>query len=507
MLRNPLFTFFAGAVFLCACSPDTRPTSAIESESPGPNSGQAADAGTNGSTDAGASVAADSGVSQSSDAGSSPPSSAVLFPSDRVVEVHLEMAPSDWTAILADPLAEIYFPGNIVYDGQRVDNVAIRVKGNSSLNAVARSGGDRFSFKVDINRQIEDQELLSKKKLNFNNGYHDPSMMREHLAYEVMNSIGLPSSKTAFVDLWMNNEHMGLYTVVEHVDGSYIKERFADTEGDLYKPENPGGDLVWRGPDIASYSGLEIKRNEETTDHSAVLDLMASLNGEANSLPLNDVLHVDMALRYLAALMAMSIYDSYIGSSHNYYLYEEAGKFTVIPWDMNGAFAIFTCGCDRQGLIDFMIDEPVCGPMQARPLVKVLLEDPVRLEQYHDHLLAILDGPLATDRMNARINEVADMIRPFVAADERSFYSVDEFNQNLVNDFVESPQRVLVGLGTFLEERSASIRAQLNGSKPSSNNGAGNCRSTGGGAPGGTCGDGVCSRRERRQGNCPADCN
>jgi len=492
--------FILCLTLIYACDAGTLNTRQLSQEPNTPNEpSSAADAGSTNT------VGQDAGTPQNP-----PTTSEQLFDTTRVVEVRLEMADADWTATLANPQAEIYYPGNIVFDGNRVDDVEIRIKGNSSLNAVARSGGDRYSFKVDINRQKEDQELFGKKKLNFNNGYHDPSMMREHLAYEVMAGLGLPASRTAFVDLWLNQEHMGLYTVVEHVDGSYIKERFSNPDGDLYKPENPGGDLVWRGSDMTSYSGLEIKRNEDTTDHSAVLGLIASLNHESGSKDLLDVLDTDMALRYLASLMAMSIYDSYIGSSHNYYLYEEEGKFTVIPWDLNGAFAIFNCGCDRQGMIDFKIDEPVCGPLDQKPLVKELLDDPTRLATYHNYLLELIDGPLSVQEMTVKINKVADMIRPYVAADERSFYSVDEFNQNLSTDIVEANQRVLPGLTAFLEDRSASIRAQLNGTKPSTNNGAGNCRASGGGGGGqqqDVCGDGMCSRRERRDRSCPQDCD
>jgi spore coat protein CotH len=431
------------------------------------------------------------------------------FHKDKVVEVRFEMANQDWSDILANPQAEVYVPGNIIYDGMRSDNVAIRVKGNSSLSSVARSGGDRYSFKVDINRYSEDQELLGKKKFNFNNGYHDPSMMREHLAYEVMEEFGLTASKTGFVDLWLNDEHMGLYTVVEHVDGSYLNDRFDDPDGDLYKPAGTGADLNWRGEGIQNYPGLQIERNEETTDHSAAIELIRTLSEQPGARPLQEVLDVDRALRYLATVVTMSIYDSYLGSAHNYYLYEESGRFTVIPWDLNGAFAIHTCGCNRQGLIDFRIDEPTCGPINERPLVKHLLSDPDRLATYHSYIEELLDGLLSSERMESRIDEVADMIRPYVDADERKFYTLEEFEQNLESDVIEPPERVLMGLETFLQERSASIRAQLDGTQASTNNGAGNCMRSGGGGGGGTqdrCGDGVCSRRERRDNSCPADC-
>lgn len=395
------------------------------------------------------------------------------FEPERVIEVHLELAPADWQAMRDRPLEEAYYPGSIVYDGVRLDDVAIRVKGNSSLSFPARAGQDRFSFKVDVNRLVPDQELLGVNKLNFNNGFHDPTLMREHLAYEVMRQMDLPASRTGFVDLWLNDDHMGLYTVVEHVDGAFLRERFDDDEGDLYKPEARGGELTWRGEDIESYPGLQLERAEDGTDHGPILALLGTLNRRPGALPLAEVLDVDPALRYLAAVVAMSIYDSYVGPPHNYYLYEQGGIFTVIPWDLNGAFAIHTCGCERQGLIDFLIDEPTCGPLGQRPLVRRLLADPERLKTYHGYLRDLLGGPLAPDAMRARIQEVAALIRPFVALDERAFFTPEQFEQALEHDL--RTDRLYIGLGAFLDERGASIQSQLTGERASTNRGRGSC--------------------------------
>ena len=67
---------------------------------------------------------------------------------------------------------------------------------------------------------------------------------------------------------------------------------------------------------MSEYPGLVLKTNEETSDGSAILDLMKALeSGEG----LEDVLDVDEVLRYLAANVALANYDSYLGNTtHNY---------------------------------------------------------------------------------------------------------------------------------------------------------------------------------------------
>ena len=133
------------------------------------------------------------------------------FPQDRVIEVVIEMAPGAWQAILDAPEAEEYQQAAIIYDGERLDNVAVRTKGNSSLNSVAGNPNSvRFPFKVDTNRYVDGQKLRGVKKLNFNNGFKDPSLIREHLGYRLARELGLPAPRTAFVDLTIAGIHMGL---------------------------------------------------------------------------------------------------------------------------------------------------------------------------------------------------------------------------------------------------------------------------------------------------------
>ena len=77
-------------------------------------------------------------------------------------------------------MAEEYQRADILYDGERLSDVAVRTKGNSSLNFVANNPGSvRFPFKLDTNRFVDGQKLRGLKKLNFNNGFKDPSLQHK----------------------------------------------------------------------------------------------------------------------------------------------------------------------------------------------------------------------------------------------------------------------------------------------------------------------------------------
>lgn len=66
-------------------------------------------------------------------------------------------------------------------EGETVEDVAIRYKGNSTYLATARNL--KRSLKIDIDHSDADKQLLGLKMLILHCGAHDPSKLREALAY------------------------------------------------------------------------------------------------------------------------------------------------------------------------------------------------------------------------------------------------------------------------------------------------------------------------------------
>lgn len=268
-----------------------------------------------------------------------------IFQDDAVNEINIEIDEDDWQDMLDNPLEEEYHKANITINGETVGNVAIRTKGNNSLTSVASSDSDRYSFKIDFDYYDDNGNYYGLKKLCLNNNYSDNSSMREYISYKIMGELGLDVPGCGYSNITVNGEEWGLYLAVEAIDETFLATHFDDATGDLYKPEGmdgTGADLVYDGDDISSYTGLNLKTNENTSDGKEIIALMKALEDGEN---LEDVLDVESALKYIAANVALANFDSYLGNTtHNYYLYEEDGYFTVIPWDMNLAFGGFGGG-------------------------------------------------------------------------------------------------------------------------------------------------------------------
>jgi len=172
------------------------------------------------------------------------------FTTDRVATVRILMSEEDWAALQQNALAEEFVRADFWFDGELVPDVGVRPKGNSSLNDTVLSGSVRFSLKVDFNLFNKARSFHGMKKVNLNNGWSDPTLIRERLAYELYEQMGVPTPRSSFVDLWVNDTHLGVYTMVEPVDTVFLKQHFTKDSGNLYKPEQWTGSLDWTEADV-----------------------------------------------------------------------------------------------------------------------------------------------------------------------------------------------------------------------------------------------------------------
>lgn len=432
-----------------------------------------------------------------------------IFQEDTVNEINIEIDEVDWQDMLENPLEEEYHKANVTINGETIGNVAIRTKGNNSLTSVASSDSDRYSFKLDFDYYDNNGNYYGLKKLCLNNNYSDNSSMREYISYKIMGEMGLDVPECAYSHITVNGEKWGLYLAVESVDEVFLAEHFADATGDLYKPEGVGGtgaDLVYNGDDISSYTGLNLKTNLSSSDGKEILALMQALeDGEG----LEEVLDAEKALKYIAANVALANFDSYLGNTtHNFYLYEENGRFTIIPWDMNLAFGGFGGGevdiyePTKQGMGGFgggdkrkdkqdndavpnaaenteaqadannQPQPPDNADMQGmpsmgsgeKPLVTTLLENETYRSMYEGYLKEIAEKYFTQEYMTELVTKIHDLIAPYVQNDPTAFCTYEEFEQACSTD--PTDQYSLVYYAVNMAE---SIENQLNGGEPTFN--------------------------------------
>ena len=158
-----------------------------------------------------------------------------LFDQSVVHTIDIEIA--DWETFVANADAEEYAECNVTIDGERLDNVAIRAKGNTSLSSVKSLGSSKYSFKIEFDHYDKELTYHGLDKLSLNNLIYDATMMKDYLAYTLMAKMGVPSPMCSFVWITVNGEDWSLYLAVEAVEDSFL-ERYGMGEGELYKPDS-----------------------------------------------------------------------------------------------------------------------------------------------------------------------------------------------------------------------------------------------------------------------------
>ncbi|NOU82419.1 hypothetical protein GC101_26475 [Paenibacillus sp. LMG 31459] len=377
-----------------------------------------------------------------------------LFTPDKIINVKVTIADEDWTSILASPLDKEYKSVTVDVDGNVLENVGFSTKGNLTLKSVAAmTDSDRYSFRLKFDKYDKTQTLLGLDKMVLNNSYSDPSFLREYLHYEALRSIGEDVPLTVFTNLYINGELYGFYVGVEAVDDSYLERNFGEDadSGVLYDTEEQSYLKAEEGSDYDSLTYETGTEDDKTSLKNFISVLNAMPDGEKGNI--ESVLDVDSALKYIAANAVLGNYDSYNGDKgHNYLLYgDSAGKYSVIPWDMNMSFNGYTGGGGRTvtvtaassvtatgtstsaasavNAVTASIDTPTLGiDVDQVPLIGNLLEVPeykARYNTYVSELVTYLSG------IQSRITGLASLVRPYVQADPTKFYTIEQFENNV----------------------------------------------------------------------------
>lgn len=240
------------------------------------------------------------------------------------------------------------------------------------------------------------------------------------------------------------------------------RERPSENDGEaLSPPAMPGGggfggmgsdDVKLQYIDDDSDSYENIFNNAKTTvSQSDQARLIASLKTLNSYRDLETVLDVEEVLRYFVVHNFVVNGDSYTGSMiHNYYLYEEDGRLSMIPWDYNLAFGTF-----RAGDADTAVNDPIDEVLTDRPMQAWIFSDDVYTERYHALFTEFLD----TVDMDGLIDSAYALIAPYVEKDPTKFCTYEEFETGVQT------------LKTFCGLRGRSVRGQLSGDIPATESG------------------------------------
>ncbi|MFD5092768.1 CotH kinase family protein [Amycolatopsis thailandensis] len=294
-----------------------------------------------------------------------------------------------------------YLPATVVIDGTTIDNVGIRLKGNSTLasltwNGQRRQGGrgggpggerppgigdvpggmqlpeglpqpggrqpggpggmpgggmggelkaeepESLPWLINFDEYVDGRRYQGHTQIAVRPGTTESSaQLNESLAISVVNASGEPSQRYTYSGLAVNGRTSTPRLLVEYLDEGYASGL---GNGALYKAL-ASGQFAYQGGDQTEY-GDDFKQINDVggTDLQPVINLIKwveDASDEEFDAGLPERLEVASFARYLALQNIVMNFDDMAGPGKNYYLWYdlETRKFTVVSWDLNLAFS------------------------------------------------------------------------------------------------------------------------------------------------------------------------
>ena len=271
-------------------------------------------------------------------------SSEGLFDTGVLRTIFLTFEADDWEKELQDfKPTDVEVPAKMIVDGKEYPNVGVSYRGASSFFMVGE--GSKRSFNISMDYMDDKQRLLGYKSLNLLNCNGDASMMSSAL-YSHFVAKHIPVPKVNFVKVVVNGRSWGVYASAQQFNKTFVKEHYGSKKGSRWKVKgNPRGDggLRYLGEDVEEYkSRFEIKSKDKPEAWKRLINLCKVLNETPQDQlvsKLEPLLDIDSTLWFLAYDVAFINSDGYWTRASDYSIYlDEAGKFHIIPHDMNESF-------------------------------------------------------------------------------------------------------------------------------------------------------------------------
>jgi len=276
----------------------------------------------------------------------------VADPADRFFDdtvlhdIRLTCNSRDWESLKQHYLDDTYYICDFRWNDQIVRNIGIRSRGTGSRSGV------KPGLRVDFDRYTSDQKFLGLKSVILRNNTQDPSGLRERLGMLMFRRMGLKAEREAHTRLYVNSNYVGLFTIVESVDKTWLKKNYGENDGYLYeyKFDNTAAEpFVFRyvGSDPGLYVPVPFKPETHETaprpeEFERFIWTVDSVGDALWRRAMEEFLDLKGFITHLAVENFLAEEDGITGDygPNNFYIYrfENRNLLVFIPWDKSNTF-------------------------------------------------------------------------------------------------------------------------------------------------------------------------
>jgi spore coat protein CotH len=393
------------------------------------------------------------GFGNGTSASTSTTSADAFFDDSVLQEIRFTINSKDWQTLKDNYLSNEYYPCDFEWRGQKVRNVGIRSRGTGSRSGI------KPGLRVDFDRYTSGQRFLGLKSFVLRNNTQDMTNLHERLSMQVFRRMGAEVSRETHAKMYVNDEYVGLFTIVESVDKDFLKKYLGEDSGYLYKYDYPSDGTPYyfedRGADGAAYVPLPFKPETNETDPRPefVAQWVQAVNQSSTAAfqtSVGEFIDFDKFIRHVAVEVFIGDYDGFIGNYgiNNFYVYRfnNQKRFHMIPWDKSEAFK-----ADAGSSIFHNLNDVPDG--QRNRLMIRILSYPELYTKYLDTLQAIANSVAQGNWLESEIQREYAQIRDAARADTQKPFTNDDF------------ENAVQGLLAFAQARSSQVLSQVAASR------------------------------------------
>ncbi len=375
-----------------------------------------------------------------------------LYDVGTVREFRLYFKQSNYWALLKQNYAsKTNIEADMKVDGVTYPRVGVRFRGNTSYRRLP-VGSEKAGFNIETDLYIAGQDLYGYEHLNLNNGYHDPTFMREVVTYQISRRY-MCAPKANFVKVYLNDNYWGIYINVQQPNSDMMKEWFRSSGGNRYRGFPSGGagsfnDSAYNylGSTASNYTrGWEFKKGDGT-DLMNMITVLTQTPSSQLLAALPKVWSIDQSYWYCATMNALAHTDSYIGTGKDHMNYHDPvhDVFLMYPFDVNEAIG---GQGGRANLSPYFNTTNSLRPLLSRTLPLGDLR-----ERYNAHYRTILNESLNWTVIGGLVTKYQAMITKDVAADTKKIYPTSAFTSNVTQNY-GSGRQLILGLKPLVDGR------------------------------------------------------
>ena len=374
---------------------------------------------------------------------------------DNVRDIKIYFSNLNWNNILhtyvSNNLGERLIADSIIIDGYIDEDVGVMYRNNSTYNS--NSIKNPINIKLDY---INNGQSINRYNiLNLSNGYGDPSFVREVLAYDIAKDY-MPSPKSSYANVYINDTLIGLFTLIQSIDDDFTNENFYERKGPLFQVVNTGTSVAGCSllSGVLEYNSdtncyLQAYSMQSSNDWQKLNNFLDTLNNTFSNI--EEVMNIDRAIWMLAFQNLLASLDGPANSiANNFYLFQDNNKrFSPILYDMSMSFGSYGSLSTPFNIVDLQqLDVFHRSDDMSNKLTSTIFSNDRFKKMYVAHMRTIINEKFANNYYLNHALNLQTIISNYVSLDPNGFYSFNEFINN-----INSSVAVIPGISELMGDR------------------------------------------------------